>query len=787
MAPGFVNSLFTSSRNEDQSLSLSASTTSPASSISPHSSTNTTTRTTLTSFRNKFRASVVTPSTLSSSTKSITNTALQDASSPDNYSSGETKAVHEQKSSSLSVSMPASTSSSSSFSHRSSTTRSGTPLWEAVSSKLSKRSNTKNNSVSSSSPALVSSSSPSLPFEAANERNRTNLGQDRSVTAKIEDEDSNSNKGTITRSSLRRTLSRLSLNTPTLNARQPRERMFTSSSYKSILSPSPRLGCSTIVNDSTSSGRDSPRIPPYFRLPRLQNFSPHLRLDTTGNGDNDAGVIDSEEENNSTVRDSKKGTVGRNTKPPVSTYAIPKASSIPSTLTLTSSPMTRFGFTSHSSQSSGNSQYYQHSQNDVNVIEDLRYKELANLISILEQSPRSPRASAPSTPSLSLKKSSFSLKRSTRVKNTPNTLHNSSSQRPSIGSPDLTTKNQDLLEGTADCRMTRGKSESLLKAHRLLETRSYSFPAPSIPPPLPEKARLKPSKSLTDLLFLQPNSSRSTSSRRVSIVSSASNTGKTFISYSEESMIESCYPAFCTPPRTPRSRHASIEWFVDFIAVDEDEKNCGLEVQEIACDESTLMPDILGPPIQLVHEKKQNQKYKEGLVVNGPKEEEEEHHNRSSEVYDSLMKLIDSFPSPTFGSTSKFSPTNSATTPSSPSSCAEVSPSGASSPNTSLWSTEHAKTASITSSSPISSTALVTPVSGIPKDVIISESGYLSGREDDVRPVVDEEERVGNQEGYTIEDEENRRNLKEDGSRRKFNGSVLASHKALADVLALSL
>lgn len=393
------------------------------------------------------------------------------------------------------------------------------------------------------------------------------------------------------------------------------------------------------------------------------------------------------------------------------------------------------------------------------------------MISILEQSPRSPRGSTPSTPALSSKKSSFSLKRSTRSKVIPTTVGRSSSRQASPSSTNSGTKAKDLPIATSARELSKVRNERLLQALEPLEVRSYSFPAPSIPPPLPEQARLKPSKSLNDLLSAKDTSSRATS-RRVSIVSSSSTSGKTCVSYSEESMIESCYPALCTPPRTPRSRHASIEWFVDFRAVDEDGKLGYVEVQEVACDESTLMPDILGPPIELLLQKEEVQSsIGEGLDVT----EEERSHNRSSEVYDSLMELIESFPSPTVISTSTF------TTPSSPASSSGISPSNVSSPSNSLWSFQHTNTASTSTYSPTSTMAVVTPVSEIPRDKLVPESGYFTSQ----RGGDGEDETVGHKEGYTIEDEEGRMNLKDENLQGRVSRNVLASHRALTDVLDL--
>lgn len=612
--------------------------------------------------------------------------------------------------------------------------RSSTPLWGSMGSKLIKKSSSKND-ISTSSTTLQRTSSDEVP----------------QLKNRIEEEDY---KGTITRSSLRRTLSRLSLNAPTITGRQTRERMFTSSSYKSSSSSSPKLG--TIEDKSTvNDGEVSPKITSQFRLPRLQSFSPRLRLDLSDDEKEDCDNKEARRDLKSPISSSSKGGSMRST----TSNRTAKSISIPPTPSC-SSPTFQFVFSSsiHSTNTAHN--------------DETRYNELASLISIIELNPpqtRSPRISAPNTPSLTLKKSSFSLRRSIKLKNvaTSPIISPSRTLLPHAQNTGVTVEKAPHPTISKREKAKTQRNRLIKPPKHLVEIRSYSFPPPSIILPPSEQSRLKSSKSLNDLLSTHTNI---LPTKRISIVScSNSSSDATCVSYSEDSMIESSFPALCTPPRTPRSRHASIEWFVDFIANEDEKVDSG--IQEIACDESTLMPDILGPPISLVSSRGRVEKG--GMKDGGLLDEggENDYNKRSSEAFDSLMDLIDSFPSPTVMSSSTFS---------SSASSSGISTSKVSSPSNSLWSFQHTIISSSNHQYSPSSTALVTPISEIGNMVNTPASSYFCHT-----PAHDDSINVGDKEGYGIEYEEGRG--KDGRSDKEVNDYVLASHIALRDVLSADI
>lgn len=582
-----------------------------------------------------------------------------------------------------------------------------TPLWGTVGAKLTKK-NSKTNLRSSTSHSNVSSIE-----EISHPRLRGGI-----------EEEEVDLQGTVTRSTLRRTLSRLSLNAPTITGRKARERSATTNSTVSSLRSrsSPRVG------------QGSPRFSAitHFRLPRLQNFSPDLRMDLSDEpGGDDSTAVDNDVdilEDHKKLDDSYERYCTTTMQPLSSTVSTP---------TLSSSPMTRSGFPSTSSS----------------ITVESRYIELANLISIIEQSPplcRSPRTSAPNTPNVSQKRS-FSLSKSLS-RSKLKTVNSSPIQLQSVPMARFTRN------GTVQQHRTHVKSEKTgehatdrlkLPILQSREPRSYSFPYPSVRPLPSEGTRLKPCKSLNDLL-----TRASSSSLESRAGSTATQYYDMLVTHEHDSkkvqeQQKMFYPALCTPPRTPRSRHASIvEWFADIEEnYDGDGYNRGEEV--IACDESALMPPelLLLRPISLISESSR----------------EGEEDKKSTEAHDSLMDLIDSFPSPTFMTASTFSTTLSVSESLSPqASESEYSSSSNSvptSPSNSLWSFQN------TNYSPSSS--LATPASELVKT---PASSYFEAES----KMIDMKRIGGN-----VGDRDS--NGKDAGS--SVSQEVLASHQALANVI----
>lgn len=214
------------------------------------------------------------------------------------------------------------------------------------------------------------------------------------------------------------------------------------------------------------------------------------------------------------------------------------------------------------------------------------------------------------------------------------------------------------------------------------------------------------------------------------------------------------YPALCTPPRTPQSRHASIEWFADI----EDNLSYEGEGEEVvvACDESALMPAFLLRPVSMTIPEKEDVKKEEGVNVQV---------KHQSDAYDSLMDIIDSFPSPTIMTSSAFLSSSTIATStselSSPSSRTSNT-SNPGSPSNSLWSFSQTVECSPSSS-------LATPASEV---VSTPASSYFVG----------EDRRDDGAAEKIIEGSENKGK-----SYAKSNGGyVLASHRALTDMLQLS-
>lgn len=803
MAPGFVSTLF-SSRNGDGGPTASSTSLSAASSTGSSSSSSTTTmdkRSTLISFR-KFRSSI-TPSSLSSS------------SSPygSNEEDTQSRKAFESKED-LSYSVPPS------YSYRYSV-RPSTPLWSTVGSKLTKK-NSKNRLCHS-----YSTPSSSIPRKAENDAvpegevltqsTRGRESYESGIDDVHKDEHDTIPKGTVTRNSLRRTLSRLSLNAPTITGRHSRERMFTSSSFRSSSSSSPRLGTTgnPPSKPTTTEGKESPRNIPQFRLPKLQIFSPNLRLELSDDEEKEEDTFGEHEEWKNAKGSLRSSTATYDRKSSTSSQS--------STPRIASSPMTRFGFSQSSSSSSSSSYSCSSSSNNQNKgnNEDTRYVELANLISIIEQSPpqaRSPRfVSPPNSPSLQYKKSSFSLRRSKLrcVEASPIILQ---------AAPLSRDKRNAKEEGKVDGIVGREFNKPVyhvpsLNVPKQLEVRSYSFPWPSFKPPLSEQARLKGSRSLNDLLSIHTGRDGSTSQKRISIV--PSNGGRSFRSFSDSidendggssnrsndssRITEAYYPALCTPPRTPRSRHASIEWFVDFIAEEGegiDDKGGSVEVQEIACDESTLMHDllmVLGPPISLVPSRweKEEKRIVDATSTAAAAGGEGGKDKRSSEAYDSLMEIIDSFPSPTIMTSSTFpfssssppatSSSSSSSTSSSSSSCGGISASGnsnPSSPSDSLWSFPN-NTISAGSDYTPTSSATVTPSAS--ESTNTPASSYFCHTPAALRECVDGKEDYDEANGEAEEEEtDSQGRIVYRRLARKVSGNVLASHRALSDVLEMS-
>lgn len=761
MAPTFVSTLFSSRSGSEtpfptssKGASFSNSTSSNTSANSNGNSSSNAQKNTLTSFR-KFRASF-SQSTASVTSSSSTSTSLSPPSSIDeeaeeaSASNGrDGKSLKDSKSAEgLSASVPAS--------YRCSL-RPGTPLWGAVGVKLSKKNAKSTMTRSSTSGSVVvpsDTSYSSLPTQSSLHY------------AHIESEEYEdiSPYATVTLNTLRRTLSRLSLNAPTINGRREKEGHATNSGS----SPSPSLRS----RSSPRLGRGSPRVMPTFRLPRMQSFSPNLRMNLGDEQEdkdflNDAifrssdmyAVVDgddtSEEEYN-------RGALYTSTISSVNETTTCTKSNFSSSIT--SSPMSRFGFSSTSSTATSST----------TATDETRYAELANLISIIEHSPtlcRSPLSTAPNTPVLAQKKSfsflSKSMSRSklkTDTSSSPVILQSVPMARTNRNATLKKPKPMPVQQLKGELRLEKQSTNLDIPPPRPCESRSYSFPYPSTRPPPSEikGTRLKSSRSLDDIVAVCSQTGLRMSRTQYGKMENHDMPHKYDYErksrYTTEmanpSEMRYSYPALCTPPRTPQSRHASIEWFADI----EDNLSYEGEGEEVvvACDESALMPAFLLRPVSMTIPEKEDVKKEEGVNVQV---------KHQSDAYDSLMDIIDSFPSPTIMTSSAFLSSSTIATStselSSPSSRTSNT-SNPGSPSNSLWSFSQTVECSPSSS-------LATPASEV---VSTPASSYFVG----------EDRRDDGAAEKIIEGSENKGK-----SYAKSNGGyVLASHRALTDMLQLS-
>ncbi|KAK9899186.1 hypothetical protein P389DRAFT_188449 [Cystobasidium minutum MCA 4210] len=795
MAPTFVSTLF-SSRAGSSDTAFPQTPGSNSSSGSKNASASS--RNTLTSFR-KFRTSFSHPTTsLSSSTSSTPTPASIDEEEdlPRSSAAKDKTQVNDSKTSdALFASVPAS--------YRYSL-RPSTPLWSAVGARLSK----KGSKTVMASPEMHSSTITTRPDESCPAL--SSLAQSIQLVQDEED-DTGSLFGTVTRNTLKRTLSRLSLNAPTImnnNGRKHRERNATSGSGSSLRSRgSPRFGTSS-VSRSNSIRRESPRIAsttnsPQFRLPRLQSFSPNLRFSLSDDEEDDVpNGIDSDKRKALKVDKASVDTGGLGFahfgRSSVSSASSSKAPAYPPSPSITSSPMSRFGFSS-STSSSGTSSTS--ATTSTTATDDTRYAELANLISIIEHSPtlcRSPLSNShpgtiPSTPNLERKKSSFSLSKSLSrsrlriVEISPILLQPAPPKR----SKDREATNlvrkagPPAALGISHCGTEKTSAYLGIPQHKTLEARSYSFPYPSARPEASELdlLRLKSSKSLGDLYQAAlcssltpasvPQFSRTHSSKTEYYDMLPENddddaTNQHTLKRKLSSTSGMSYPALCTPPRTPQSRHASIEWYADIAddAIYEHEQEA-----VVACDESALMPAFLLRPISMATSCSSGDSERtRGDDIRAQANEGEVKPQRK-DVYDSLMDIIDSFPSPTFIPSSGFSSSSCTPvhSPSSPvSNATSTSGDSQDSPIDSIWSLRR-QTVFGPAYSPLGSVA--TPASEVNYTPATSYFGTARDKEDGKES---EEQELREEDVFKV------------GHEKIVSENVLASHRALTDILKCS-